>query len=442
MPTLLLRMPADSTQETEWLLVDESGARAGPSQRGPLSLAAAVASNHSVTVLVPATDVLLAQPDLPPGSGARLAKTVPYALEEQVSDDIDLLHFAIGKRAFGAATPVAVVKRDLVQSWREELSAAGLRVSSMYADVSLLPDNPSHAVVWVEGSRLSVRRPSQTPFTVDVSPINEALEIAGLVHRDTAETTMVASEPGALELATVLDTPTVLEHVLLYASPADWDLIKDDVGALIDRFASLKVQLLAEGSLPWLAQQLPSAPAPSPYAISLLQGEFAPPKEYGAHLRRWRLAAALGVALLLAHVGAEGFELYRAHQQQKRVEQDLGGLVAATLPGTPIDDARRIMQSRLQQARSGGRGDEMFLRTLQSVSRALVRQEKTSVDALSFRDATLDLKITAPNVDAIAQLSQSIVASGLTAEIQSSNPAGNAIEGRLQVRNAARGRNR
>ena len=39
--TLLLRLPASGSDDSEWLMVDESGSATGPRQRGPLSLAAA-----------------------------------------------------------------------------------------------------------------------------------------------------------------------------------------------------------------------------------------------------------------------------------------------------------------------------------------------------------------------------------------------------------------
>ena len=45
--------------------------------------------------------MLLMEPELPAKAGAKLAQMVPYALEEQLAEDIDDLHFAIGRR--GAA---------------------------------------------------------------------------------------------------------------------------------------------------------------------------------------------------------------------------------------------------------------------------------------------------------------------------------------------------
>ena len=67
---------------------------------------------------MPGTDVLLAEPEVPVKAGAKLAQVVPYALEEQLAEDIENLHFAVGKRAQDSlTTPVAVVPRTLMENW-------------------------------------------------------------------------------------------------------------------------------------------------------------------------------------------------------------------------------------------------------------------------------------------------------------------------------------
>src|SRR5258708_6400062 len=109
--TLLLRLPAPGQEDTEWLTIDEAGEPATARQRGPLSLAAAVGRTAKVIVIAPATQILLAEPELPPGSGVKLARAVPFALEEQLTEDIDQLVFALGKRRASGGTPVAVVSR-------------------------------------------------------------------------------------------------------------------------------------------------------------------------------------------------------------------------------------------------------------------------------------------------------------------------------------------
>ena len=55
---------------------------------------------------------------------------------------------------------------------------------------------------------------------------------------------------------------------------------------------------------------------------------------------------------------------------------------------------------------------------------------------MSFHEGILDLKVTAPSLAAVSQISQGIGKQGMSAEIQSSAPAGNAIEAHLQLRPA------
>jgi general secretion pathway protein L len=93
---------------------------------GPLSSPPRSAHTAKLVVLAPATQVLLAEPDLPPGSGVKLARAVPFALEEQLTEDIDQLYFAIGRRGATGKTPVAVVSREIIEGWLAMLDAAGL----------------------------------------------------------------------------------------------------------------------------------------------------------------------------------------------------------------------------------------------------------------------------------------------------------------------------
>src|ERR1700739_297455 len=114
---LLLRLPAPGHEDTEWLSIDEAGSSITAKQRGPLGLAAVLARSAKVVVLAPATQILLAEPELPPGSGVKLARAVPFALEEQLTEDVDELCFALGRRQPNGRAPVAVVSRDLLKAW-------------------------------------------------------------------------------------------------------------------------------------------------------------------------------------------------------------------------------------------------------------------------------------------------------------------------------------
>jgi general secretion pathway protein L len=411
--TLLLRLPAAGQQDTEWLTVDESGMPTGPRQTGPLGLAAAAAKGAKVVALAPATQILLAEPELPPGSGAKLARAIPFALEEQLTEDIDQLSFSVGRRSSRGTTAVAVVSRGILQGWIDALSHAGIDPVAMYADMSLMPNNPAHTVLWLEAGRLSVRRPDTLPFTVEMTPITDALAVTGVIGDP---------DDGGPE-------PRTKESAVLYATRDDWARVQDEFDALMNRFESLNIQLLPEGPLPWFARELAATEA-----VNLLQGEFARETDYGARWRQWRTAALLAVALLGAHIAAQGLQIRQANRQTAASDQEIAQVFATAMPSEPMRDPRAQMQSRLERIRKGAAGPQYFLHITQALSGAMSGLPQTNIDALSFHEQTLDMKLTAANVETLSRLSQSVAKQGLSAEIQSSTPVGSGIEAHIQIR--------
>jgi len=412
-PTLLLRIPAPGQEETEWLILDNSG-EPPTRQRGSLSLAAAVWRSGQVMALAPSSQILLAEPELPPGGGAKLARAVPFALEEQLTEDVDQLSFAIGKRRDSGTTPVAVVSRTVLQGWLSELRAAGFEPATIYADISLMPENPGQIVLWLENERLAVRRPGALPFAVELSPVKDALIVAGVI-----------ADPldPALE-------PKPLENAILYISREDWARTQTEFEQLAQSFESLKVQLLADGPLPWLGRGIESVDA-----VNLLQGEFARATDYGERWHRWRMAAALAAGLLCVHVGAEALQIRQGKHDAAALDAEIGQVFASAMPSDPNTAPRRQMQTKLDLARKSGAGPQYFLRSLQTLSGALSAVPKTTITSMGYREQTLDLTLNAPNLDALSQLSQIMAKQGLTAEIQSSTPAAQGVEAHMQVRN-------
>src|ERR1700684_984755 len=136
---LLLRLPRVPEHPATWVVVARRGVASGTPQRGPLSRAAARTAGRRICVLVPGTDVLVAEPELPTKAGTKLLQLVPYALEEQLADDMEDLNSAIGRRPSDSTrTPVAVVTRALMDQWLTALKSAGLEPEAMYADSDLL----------------------------------------------------------------------------------------------------------------------------------------------------------------------------------------------------------------------------------------------------------------------------------------------------------------
>lgn len=381
----------------------------GQPQTGPLTLAAPRAAGRRVCVLVPGTDVLLVEPDVPMKAGTKLQQVVPYALEEQLADDIDDLHFAIGKRSGESTrTPVAVVRRVLMDEWLMTLRANGIEPDAMYADSDLLPQNPGQAVALLEEDVVVVRPPLAPPVTLPADALGEALEIA--------------------RQATPELEATGIRGLVLYTGAAEWHQHSAQVEALRERFDGIKIQLLTGGPLALFAQQLPTTGA-----INLLQGSYTPTQSRTVGWQAWRVAAILLACLVGLHVAGKATELTMLKHNEKKLDTSIGETFHQAMPGERNTlDARRRLESRLNAIR-GGADSSGLLPALQALVEARKAAPGTLVQALSFRDGAVELKMSAPDAASLDHMSQSLTASGWHAQLTSGNTVGSGYEGRIQI---------
>lgn len=406
---LLLRLPRTPQEQATWLVADARGTATGPAHGGPLSLAAPRAAGRHVVVLVPGADVLLAQPELPPAkAGTKLQQLVPYALEEQLAEDIEALHFAIGRRqADSARIPVAVAARKLMDEWITLLKSSGIEPEAIYADSELLPQNPGQSVALIEEDAVVVRPPSGTVVTLPADALDEALEIA-----------LSGVEPG---------TPGG-RGLILYTGAAEWHRHSATVEAARERFEGIQIQLLTGGPLTLFAQQLPATTA-----TNLLQGSYTPAAPHPVGWNAWRVAAMLLAALVGLHVAGKATELTVLKHADHRLDASMEQVFHMAMPGQPDTyEARRVMEQQLAAARasqaSGG-----LLSALQALVQAHRAAPEAVLEAMTFHDGSLELKASAPTVEALDGLSRELRQQGWQARLVAGTPKGSAYEGSIQM---------
>lgn len=402
---ILLRLAHGAEERVSWMAVHADGQPLAAPESGSLAQAAIAASGRRLAVVVPSTDVLITDVELPVKSGVRVQQVVPYALEEQLAADIETLHFAVGTRDEQTGrTRVAVVTRALMEQWLSALRSVGLEPELLCSDAELLPPNPGHVVVLLEGDTLCLYRSGQVPQTLPSLELAPALE-AGL----------------GVELAT--------EDLIFYTVPDDWHQRSTEIEALRARCASLKVQLLNFGPLPLLAPQLPAGKH-----INLLSADFAPKSNFAGGWRRWRLAAGLAAALLLVHVG--GLSLQRMQQQRSEnmLDQAIGDVARRAFPGDSGEGAvRERVEHRLLTAQAGS---ETFglMGGLAALARAVQGVDDASVQALSFHDGGLDLQLKAKDATSLERINQSLRSSGWQSDLISGNASGPTYSGHITAR--------
>src|SRR6266516_5901406 len=124
--------PAEDS-ELRWRRVAADGAVRQGAQRGLEGLAPA----EEIIVWTPAAETLLLRANLPTRSAAKIVQALPYALEEQLIEPPERLHFAYTHEADGSLA-VAVTSRERMDRWVSALAAAGLEPTRL-APVTLSP---------------------------------------------------------------------------------------------------------------------------------------------------------------------------------------------------------------------------------------------------------------------------------------------------------------
>ncbi|MCP5327901.1 MAG: hypothetical protein H7A15_04450 [Sinobacteraceae bacterium] len=409
---LLIRFDrTDGDDAATFMLCNDAGELVQPPRQGSLAAAAALAAARRAVGLLPAGEVVTLDAELPTrATGAKLLQAVPYALEEQVADDIDELHFAVGARTADGRTPVAVVSRSLMHTLEEACSAAGLSLQALHADTALLTPRPGQVVVLIDGDELHVCPPEARALTLPSAAPAESLALA------------------------LGDLPTSTLGLLVFATAADWHALGPQFEAMRPQFAGLKPQLLPQGPLPWLAQGLASA-AP----INLLQGSFAPRRATtSGNWRRWRVAAALAGLLIVLSAAGDLWRAQRIAAAEREIDAALADTVQPLFPAEPgLRDARRRVEQQLAAVRGSSSTDGSFLPALAALAAARNAAPQTELRALGYRAGNFEVRLRGPDAASIERIGAALRASGWSTDLLGGSGSGDAYEGRLRISGAA-----
>ena len=384
-----------------WVITDAGGGRIGPVSTGTLADAVPLAAERPLIAIAPGASITLARPQLPVRGGARLAQVAPYAMEDALAGEVEQFHFAVGRTDADGRTLVAAVRREELRGWLDALKSAGLDPQAVVPDTLCVPDNPGKIVAVIDAGQLLVRAPGALPVTLDAEPLTESFTLAGLEGDD--------------------------RHVQLYVSQQDWQDSREMIEALREVTGSLDLQLLPDGALPLLA-----AGALRTDSLSLLQGEFARRTGWRAEWQRWRLAAVLALAAFALHVGVHAYDLTRLRAEEKRLDSAIEQAVRIALPDVErVVDARAQIGQRLAGA-SAADPDGLLAR-LAAIGAAMTGAPGPTIEALGWRNRSLELSMSAPDTDAIARFAQALSARGLAADVASTTPGDKGVAARINI---------
>jgi len=399
-----------------WIVVDDRGTRRSEPASGELSRAAEQIQGRPVIVLIPATEALTTTVSIPLRGGARLQAALPYALEEQMAEDVDTLHFAAGEQRESGLRPVAVVARARIDAWLEELAAANIQPWKLVPENYGLARVPGTMSILVDGANVMFNDGADIEFVMQGVNPSETLVAAGLLSERTDGTD--AESTG---------------HLVVYCDAADEERFSHDWIALRHELDSVDISLLPDGALPRLAVTVASGAG-----VNLLQGRYGPKADYGSWLRPWRTAAVLLLGLLVVGFAGKGVDLYRLSKDEAVLRDQFTQEYMSIQPGASrevLDPVNAV--ASIKRSLGASTAPQVFLPSLRELSTAIAQNSSAVVEAISYRAGVVDVRITAPDVATLDNIQKAISSSGLfQASIQSTDQVADRINSRIQIREA------
>jgi len=383
--------PAEDS-ELRWRRVAPGGAVRQGSQRGLEGLAPA----EDIIVWTPAAETLLLRARLPTRSSAKIAQALPYALEEQLIEPPESLHFAFAQETDGALA-VAVTRRERMESWLAALAAAGLAPTRLAPVTLSLPlADRAWTLSFVDGE-IVLRSGVRAGLGGPAEPGPPAW-----LHAALAE---ARSESGAPERILLVDAPADLDS-------AAW---REGLG--------LPLEAMRPGEA-----AVPEAP------LDLLQQHYAPRARIAALKRAYVPAAALLAAWLLATLAFDAIEWARLSRAAGAAEEEMRTLLMKSFPETraildPAEQMRRGLEDL--SARSGIAAPGDMLSLLARAAPAIERESRLRVQGVEYADRALTVRLVASEADA-ESLARTLRARSLEVDVQRAGG-----EARLRVRAAA-----
>jgi general secretion pathway protein L len=321
-------------------------------------------------LVAPGESVFLTRVSVPGSNRATWLKVIPYSLEDNLADDVEDLHFALGTAGRDEAVPVAVIRHATLRHWLERCTEAGVTPSWVIPDPLLLPWTEGEWSLLLETERVVVRCGLWEGFATERESLAPLLSLA--LHA-------AAKPPAAVR---VWGDDAVSDLAGLGLEPA----LQEPAGALA---------VLASGYQPGAG-------------INLLQGAYGPQAHLSKWLRPWRAAAVLVAAWLGLQVAMQGAEYWRLQQEQTQLRAEMERIYKDAVPDAlKIVNPRVQLENHLLELRKGGDGGGMvFLDLLLRGGQPLQNLPGVTLRGLRYKTEQLDLDLESNTLETLDQLKE------------------------------------
>jgi len=369
---------------------------------GDLDELKSLARGKKVTILIDAHYTTLATVTVPSKNRSKQMQAVPYAMEDNLAEDIDDTYFALGK-AEDNQVPVIAIQRKLLEQTLDSFHQKQIFVDAITADSVAIPGSEHQwSVLLDEDSALIKTRHSQAHCCdrENLAVILQALLDQAVTKPDSINYYYKADDS---EAEFMLDDVDIKKHVITYQNHA----------------LEIFVQNLREI-----------------HHLNLLQGEFTPKRESSTWFKPWKsvaILAGLWLVFELTHAALLSSQLEEKNLQLSRqIEKEFKRAIPEA---RKMSNMKKRVKVRLKELKSTGTGDNEngFLQILSKVSPVLKDNDKLDINAAVYKSNYVDLDLTAKNLNDIEQVKNKLSEIKGIKTVLSTTVEKGSVKGRLRL---------
>lgn len=359
------------------------------------------AKDAFVLAWLPARDVLLTRLSMPTRRKRRIEQALPYALEEVLLKEPNTQHYTY-IRATDNELAVAIVAKETISDWIDELNESGLPVRALLPTLLGLPYSDQTATLVQDNNRLCLRTGIYNGLSLAVQPDSRPPELLKPI----------------IDEAKNRDN---LDSIDIYNMDAttDWDSWYQVLGLEI------------RSGLQPLSSMLSPASCP----LNLMHGEHSieiqKKKRPLNQLRHAAVMAAVGFSLLLSQQLIDAWQLSTTNDA---IQKEIISLYKKTFPDAKaIRDPVVQMQQRHNELIGGSAAGGAFVHLLANTTSLLQSTGAYSLTTISYNEQKLTLNINLKDYAALDQIKNKAADHGLNIEVLSANRRENQIAGRIRI---------
>jgi general secretion pathway protein L len=366
----------------DWLTLSAEGVILAQGQNSNWTEFPSIAEEDAIILLSPAQETLILAAKLPPMPWSKLIQAIPYALEEQLTTEIEELHFATGTLQTDGYLPIAVTSQSRMESWFAKFFDLLTHPIILTPDLLALPDQKEQWYCSIEDHQALIKTGEQSGYVCE--PENFAIQLKILLEEK--------PETKPRKIIIDLFTESFAHEEQLISLNSEIEIRRPQKSWL-------------EFVAPFVVQNK---------VINLLQGEFQAASKFSQLRKQWRWPLRLAGVLVLSFFLYQLIDFimlkHAVHTSQAQINQ----LYQQLYPNiTDPDIAQNRFEhdyEKLKKNLSGGR----FLKIISQLADIWQAYKMIHITQLSYSNQIMTVSIETHDLNKLEELAKKVSRSGLS----------------------------